>query len=86
MMWQQNFIFLSDIDLIKEVLKKSEASARPPREKPFHDFKFGDSEGNFVFYGRERQKKLFTPAQGKKDHKSNFPHQTVVYIENSHFY
>ena len=53
MMWQQNFIFLSDIDLIKEVLKKSEASARPPREKPFHDFKFGDSEGsnfcNFVF-------------------------------------
>ena len=33
-MWQENIVFISDIDLIKEVLKKPEASARP---KPFHE-------------------------------------------------
>ena len=28
-MWQENIVFISDINLIKDVLKKSEASARP---------------------------------------------------------
>ena len=44
-MFNQSLVFISDFNLIKEVLKKQEASGRPKETKPFHEFRFGDSEG-----------------------------------------
>ena len=42
-MWGENVVFISDIDLIKEILKKPEASARP---KPFHESEWHSATAN----------------------------------------
>jgi methyl farnesoate epoxidase/farnesoate epoxidase len=38
-------VFLSNLEDIKEIYKKYEASGRPAEQKPFHELRFGDETG-----------------------------------------
>ena len=59
-MFNQVIVFVSDYELIKEVFKKQEASARPKDPAPFHELRFGDADrsvrGLLNRYAHEKKK------------------------------